>query len=762
MLFFCSLQAQNLCELTLIDIRTRKPIEGASCNFKDIEIGQSNIEGKVNVPCNTKRIEITALDYETQIINTDSLPIRVYLIPNKPAKGQIKSVVIRLKQDEYALEIVRKMNTLFDKNHPTQLPSYSQKVYSKMWIDNKPIDTNNSDSILKMQFEKFSSDTEMQKFNSENVFFHWERFFWHKYDKNYGEKTLILANRMSGIKEPIYDFIASLYAVNQLPKIFKDNKYKQFFYKLDDSVENEQNKRYIISFYQQKKFQKNKTKVFGRITIDANTFGLLKYEYQNNQRKVKWINQKIHDVYYTDEAHFSVPIGTANDYPIVLYSKIKTSAFETPYTYSKSEFKGNEVEIDQNLSEKTTENLLNTYRTDSLSLRESNSYNTLDTIFKKDNTDRKIRLLLSLQKGALAFGKINWNFNQLLNHNLHEGLRITSSFNTNSSFSKTFSFGGYLAYGFGDQELKGGLWNSILINYSKNSILTYGFRSDVRAFGRNFESSYNEYIYNPIHFFAQDYLQSQNVFVHFKTDIHRYIETDISLGIEKIKTFSNSYFQTENFGYLKPKIEISWYPKTKFMNTPEGKKRLERKPTMLILKNEYGIHLNSENTSFWTSELKFKTKINTPIEPIYLITRMGKQFGSTPLFNNFEAFGLSPQRQGNLGFSFDEGFATLAPGRLYMDQYIAVFIEKPLIKKRISNLIRFEPTIKYASIWGSINQRNRWNENAQAPSSIYQEIGIDFNKLITIFGIGFYYNMSSITHNPFTDNFAVRVGINLK
>jgi|694.fasta_scaffold03508_21 hypothetical protein len=762
MLFFCSLNAQNDCEITLIDIRSRKPIENVTCYFKDVEIGQSNSEGKVNVPCQTKNIQISALDFETQTINTDSMPQRVYLIPNKPQKGQIKSVVIRLKQDEYAFEIVRKMNALFDKNHPTQLSSYSQKVYSKMWIDNKPLDTNTSDSVLMKKYEKFSSDTEMQKFNSENVFFHWERLFWHKFDKKYGEKTLILANRMSGIKEPIYDFIASLYAVNQLPKIFKDNKYKQFIYKLDDSVDNDQNKRYIISFYQQKKLQKNKTKVFGRLTIDAQTFGLLKYEYQNNQRKVKWINQKIKNSYYTDEANFSVPIGTANDYPIILYSKIKTNTFETPFEFSKNEFQGNEVEIDQNLSEKTSETLLNTYRTDSLSQRESNSYNTLDTIFKKDNTDRKIRLLLSLQKGALPIGKVNWNFSKLFNHNLHEGFRIASSFKTNSSFNKTISFGGYLAYGFGDQEFKGGLWNDILLNYRKNSVLTLGFRSDVRAFGRNFESSYNEYIYNPIHFFTQDYLQSQNAFVHFKTDIHRYIETDFALEIEKINTFSNTYFQKESFGYLKPKMELFWYPKTKFINTPEGKKRLDRKPTMLIFKNEYGLHLNSENSSFLSSELKFKTKINTPVEPIYLTTRIGKLFGNTPLFNLYEGFGLAPQKQGNLGFSFDEGFATLAPGRFYMDQYVAIFIEKPLIKKRISNFIRFEPTIKYASIWGSINQRNRWNENAQAPSSIYQEIGIDFNKLITIFGIGFYYNMSSITSNPFTDNFAVRVGINLK
>ena len=127
----------------------------------------------------------------------------------------IEAVVIKDQSDPRALEILKKVNQQFNENSPKTLDSYSYKSYEKISLD---ID---EDSII--QYRQFFENAELfrkkrekdslnnvtaRKIFSKSKLFLWERAQEFLYSKEYGEKINILDNRISGLKQPIYEMIA--------------------------------------------------------------------------------------------------------------------------------------------------------------------------------------------------------------------------------------------------------------------------------------------------------------------------------------------------------------------------------------------------------------------------------------------------------------------------------------------------------------------------------------------------------------------------
>ncbi|STD03726.1 hypothetical protein [Chryseobacterium carnipullorum] len=104
---------------------------------------------------------------------------------------------------------------MFRENSPKSLGSYSFKSYEKISLD---IDQDsitqfnqffNTPDFLKKKREKDSLSTiSAKQIFSKSKLFLWERAQEFLYSKQYGEKINILDNRISGLKQPIYEMIA--------------------------------------------------------------------------------------------------------------------------------------------------------------------------------------------------------------------------------------------------------------------------------------------------------------------------------------------------------------------------------------------------------------------------------------------------------------------------------------------------------------------------------------------------------------------------
>lgn len=98
---------------------------------------------------------------------------------------------------------------------------------------------------------------------------------------------------MSGFKMPIYELLAiSLDEVNFLPRIFRGDAYKEYYFRLEDSFQLNGRKTYEVAFFPFKK-TKNKRSRHGYVHIDALTYGCMAYKGTTKQGFFELHNQLI-------------------------------------------------------------------------------------------------------------------------------------------------------------------------------------------------------------------------------------------------------------------------------------------------------------------------------------------------------------------------------------------------------------------------------------------------------------------------------------
>lgn len=88
--------------------------------------------------------------------------------------------------------------------------------------------------------------------------------------------------------------------------------------------------------------------------------------------------------------------------------------------------------------------------------RDVNTYHVMDSLGEALNLDRKLKWLTTLYTGRIPIGIVDLRLDQLLAYNGYEGLRPGIGLVTNERITRYGSLGGYVAYGFHDEEFKYG------------------------------------------------------------------------------------------------------------------------------------------------------------------------------------------------------------------------------------------------------------------------------------------------------------------
>lgn len=732
-----------------------------------IEIGASNAAGEVKLPKTTDNIEIMVHGYESETINTGLENKSIFLLP-KTFDKKIREVIIKNKEDVFANLIVKNMNKLFDKNHINNLNSYQQIVYSKILLDEKKKDSSIKDTFKKIDSIKVEVkkeiDTAFDNYVKDNAFFVWERVFNHKHDIHEGEKVVLMSSRMSGLKQPIYEILAEMYKVNKYPTVFNDNRVNQLTFSLEDSLLLNGRMTYYLSFYTKKKFR-GKYSISGTFYVDASTFSLVKFTGGNKERYFEYNFNLFNEKFYTDKFYFSGVMNNiqAGNKTVALQFFVNTRDFKSPFTFDSKEFKGNEYEISKDLNSKNSDKIIEMYRVDSLTAREANTFVTLDSIAKKENFENKLRLFLALRSGELKINKINLNVFDLVGYNGYEGLRINLSARTNYNFSSTWVFNGNLAYGIDDKAFKIGGGFSYLTNYEKNSKIGIQVSKDVNPTGRTthfFEVnrlSINELFY-------KNYFDNFSIQGFYSTDLNRYIEGKFGIDYIAQKSLTlyqyNSNFSNANYQFISPSFTLSYAPKTKYINTPEGKFEIESKPTKFYLTLNSGIGMNTITPNYQKANLKVKTVLKSLLGTTNISANTGIILGSTPLFNTFEAMGVAPNTLNlisSFGVSSSDGFMTMASGRFYSDRQVSIFIRHSILNKRVLKSFHFNPNIAYSATIGEMSDRIKHSISLESPTKLYQETGLELRKIILGLGIGTYYRFGAYNTGVFKDNIAFRL-----
>lgn len=707
--------------------------------------------------------------------------------------GNIEAIVLEDRSDPRALEILKKVNQQFKENSPKSLPSYSYKSYEKVSLD---ID---EDSIS--QFNQFFDDSDLfkkkrkkdslnnisaRKVFSKSKLFLWERAQEFLYSKKHGEKINILDNRISGLKQPIYEMIALQQSNrDRIPNQLKQENRGLYRFFLTDTIELDGRKNFVIRF-REVNYKSKKRKFNGAIYVDTETSGVKKIE---NFSKIK--NDGIITstwVFYNNKwflAHEKVKLRMSRmvleeedkDHPenkpekkdkrsfgTYAFLTSKYFDFQSPIEENPKNFKGYTFSV-KNADGKT----LDLYRTDPLTERERNTYSTIDSLGKIYNIDKKAKILTGLINGQIRTGIVDFAVDEIVNYNLYEGFRVGLKAKLNETFNPYFSPDYYFAYGFKDDKWKYGIGLDIKTTLDKNSFFRLEYYNDVNSSGEFYRRLWN------FKMRMMNYGNNLNndKYYHFRGASLSYLN-DVTNGLTLVfaarRNFEEAMFDYqfrergpsfENFNTL---FTLKFSPNSTNIMTPQGKSIIDQKFPELYFNYEQSFKAFGGDFNYTRFDALFVHNFKTVLGTTGVRLYGGMVLGEAPIWKHFTMNGLaSPRKDFNFNLTSYLGFATLEGGKFYNDKFIAYYFMHKLpwyFKSFGKNVSSFDFILR--GTIGDMKHPEYHQFKFRELDHLYQEVGLEWtNFLSSYFNLGVFYRVGYYTTTNFKQNFAIQFKLKL-
>lgn len=707
----------------------------------------------------------------------------------------IEGITIEDKSDPRALEILKKVNRMFSENSPKTLDSYSYKSYEKISLD---ID---EDSVA--QYNKFFEETGMfrekrkkdslnnisaRKIFSKSKLFLWERAQEFLYSRQYGEKINILDNRISGLKQPIYEMIALQQSNrDKVPDQLKQENRGLYRFFLTDTLEMDGRKNFVIRFREVNyKNPDKKRKYNGAIYVDTETYGVKKIEnFSKNKNdgiltstwilfhnkwflahetvKLKMSNMQLEE---ENKPHSVEKTDPKKKQTFGTYALLTSRYFDykSPAENSPEDFKGYTFSV-KNIHGNTLEQ----YRTDPLTEREKNTYKIIDSLGRKYNIDNKAQILSGLLNGQIRVGAVDFAVDEIVNYNLYEGFRVGLKAKLNENFSPYFSPDYTFAYGFKDDKWKYRLGLDIKTTLEKDSYFRVEYYDDVTASGEFYRRLWN------FKMRMANYGNNLNNdrYYHYRGASVSYLN-DVTNGLTLVfaarrnleeamfdYSFRGRGSSFENFNTL---FTLKYSPNSTNIMTPQGKSLIDQKYPELYFNFEQSYKIFGGDFNYIRFDALFVHNFKTVLGTTGFRLYGGMVFGGAPIWKNFTMNGLaSPRRDFNFNLTSFLGFATLEGGKYYNDRFVAYYFTHKLpwyFKSFGQNISSFDFVLR--GTIGDMEHAEYHQFKFRPLNHLYQEVGLEWNNFLsTYFNLGLFYRVGYYTTHHFKQNFAVQFKLKL-
>ncbi|HCN48646.1 MAG TPA: hypothetical protein DIT10_06065 [Chryseobacterium sp.] len=796
-------------QLRVLNKSNKQPIPNAGVYCDDNLLGKTNQEGILSFKTKCKKIEILANNFGDVVADIKG-SMEVSMQPLSEKRENIERIIITDKSDPRALKILDEVNRKAKENSPKSLDSYNFKSYTKFSIDvdQDSIDTFKNflavrkDSLSKVDKRNFKQKESEKKdslinedflnASQESQMFLWEKATEYKYSRKYGEKTNIINNRMSGFKNPIYEALAiNISNLDKTPRQLRPENRKLFHFYLSDTLQIDGRKTYVIKFKEiTDKKKQNPRKFNGKIYIDAESFALKKFESVNkkqNEGNIVSVWKPINNKWFLDYEDIKLKMGdqTFNTskkdslkpgekikynkkrFGNYLYVKNRFFDFELNEAQKASEFKGYSLEM-----KNPDGSLMQKYRTDSLTSRESATYTKIDSFVEKHDFEKKLSFLTQLMRGNLRYKMIDFDLTKFISYDKYQGIRLGAGIKLNEKFNKTFSPDGYFGYGFKDHHWKYGVGLDIKLSDKRTSVFRIDYVDDVFAAGR-----FNNTMWDAMMRFSDinldlhngNFYKNQKWGASFLYDISNSLSMKVALNKEKQEAlFDYQYKNSGNrFDNTSATLSLKFSPNDKNIMTPSGKYTYEKGFPQVFMNYEQGFKTLGGDLDYQRLDLllihQFRSKLGYTNVKFF----GGISSGTAPIWKNFEIAGQTDNNadkwSSKISTPTNLGFATMPAGTFFTDKFVAFHVSQYLpfrfktFGDRYSNI-----EIEYQSAIGDFKNRGDHQFNFQVLDHYYQEVGLIWNRFLgRSFGVGFSYRLGYYQTSQFKDNFGVQFRLNV-
>jgi len=788
------LQAQNYSVSgKVIDSETKEALAFVNIIINNSKYGTcTDIDGKfkINSFVPIDYIQLTYVGYEKKIFDIENQ--EKLIIPLQRIEYHLPLFEV-FPGENPAHRIINNVIKNRDVNNPEMIKSFSYTSYDKM------IFTANIDSLRKLKASDLdSNELKIKKFFDSKDIFIMESVSERKFlfpDKNH-EK--VIASRISGFKDPIFLFlisqiqsssfyeemihIADKYYINPISK----GSIKKYFFLLEDTTYTADNDTVFIISYRPKK-NTNFDGMKGVLSINTNKWAIQNVIAEPSKPE-KGLSVKIQQMYELIDREQWFPVQLNTD---LILNQVQISAGKNSYEMAgigksylseivlnpnivKKEFNNIEIEIEKN-TQLLNEHLLKEYRSDSLSQKNENTYQFIDSLGNEHKFDRIAKTFEVLFSGQIPIGFVNFDIDKFIKYNSYEGLYLGLGLRTNQKISDRFSIGGYWGYGFKDKTAKyGGDFDVSIHPKSELKLNFSAFYDLTESGGIQFSDEKKSFLNN--NNFREILIERMNITQGWKSAISframQYFKFNVSLTEELkfaykdylfVRNIANAIVQQNEFNFTELSVGFKFAYKEKFMKKGNIKVSLGTDYPVFLFQYTKGLN-NFLNGDF--SYNRFDLKLSKSVYFKY-IGKSTMQFQAGYIDGNLPYCNLYNGQGSYRSFTIyaPNSFATMRMNEFLSNKYLSVFYSHNFGKLLFRSKY-FQPDIVFATNFaiGSLNNKEKhYNSKINTLEKGYYESGFLLNDILNMklysIGAGIFYRYGPYSFERTAKNFAYKFSI---
>jgi hypothetical protein len=817
LLFTVNVMAQNAVTGVVLDSKSNEPLPFATVIPEKGAAIATDVDGKflLRDTNGSSYLSISYTGYNSQKITLTKS--RHYVVKLVSHTRELQDLVI--ESENPANVIIREAVRRKPENDPLKkLNSFRYKTYERLTVTANPDSISDKlDSLYIYEktgrrFAKIdSTDFKFRQLIEKRHLYQTEKISEFNFNKEQGLKENILATRMAGFKEPVYEIIAlklQPYSVYEDIDLV-ESKYEgplsrenaRYRYKILDTVSIQNRTAFAIFFTPKRKSKKFRLE--GILYIDTTTYGVAKAVFRVKNvldvtatHNFKYVENE--QLWFPESRNLKIVKGNNERDIKILGEKITFDATEeeaqnrkrepSDYVYLLSESKNTDIEFNIPLTIKHSavaveieeaainrpESYWDRFRSDTLDLRSAETYPALDSIVDRENYERLIILGKNILNGYVPLGPVNLDWRQVVRYNVHEGFRLGLGGTTNAKFSEIFRITGYGAYGTKDGKFKYSLGGAVRIGKFSNTWIGGSYTDDLQEIGSiRFETDRRRFrIYDsrPLNISTFYNYQSWEGYIESR----KLAKTDARLEMARTRIdplfdyiFMHDGHPYHIFNITTATAAIQWNPFSDYMQTPSGRIETEKRFPKFTFQYTQSLE-NLLDSDFTFAKLDFRTEYEKKYlngQKTALLLQTGIAIGDTPLTHLYSLMPNSRDKStivGRLRFAGKNSFETMYFNEFFSSQYVIFQAKHALRKYNLFGKINMSPVLVTRFAWGNMeDKQDHQGIEFNTLEKGYYESGIELNNIWQIIGITGFYRYGPYHLPEFTKNIAVKISITI-
>jgi hypothetical protein len=388
---------------------------------------------------------------------------------------------------------------------------------------------------------------------------------------------------------------------------------------------------------------------------------------------------------------------------------------------------------------------------------------------EQDSTSSKTRKVSPFSTGFYPINFFDFDLKYLIKYNDQEGLRLGFGGITNELLSKDFRVNGYVAYGTKDKDIKHSIGGSLRLNPEKKTWLTLQYRDDINEVGSakfltddRVYSVFEPRLVNVTQFYEIRTWQA-NVITEFTDKVAGEIRFSRS-HIDQILDyqFISNGITYDQYEVAEATASVRISPKSEFFTTEDGLiEYYDGFPKISAQITKGFSDVVRSDFEYLKLGLKLDYYIKrTNLSSTNFLLEGNVAFGEVPLTHLYHAYPNSPNKQEifrRFSVAGRRSFETMYFGEFFSDRLATLQVKHSLRRFEITRKIRPELVFITRHAVGELsNPEAHQGINFNTLDQLYNEAGLELNKILFGFGLSFAYRYGAY-HLPATkDNIAFK------